>query len=153
MSSRLMPPNPGATRVTVSTISSGSLVSRHSGKASTPANSLKSMALPSITGMAASGPMSPSPSTAVPSETTATVPSMPGLCSISTRIVSEYWADGVAATPLTLLARDTRWNGKTGGGERVQHGGEGRRGGALGGRAVGGLAEQTARQPGAVLEE
>jgi hypothetical protein len=31
------------------------------------------MALPSITGMAASGPMSPRPSTAVPSETTATV--------------------------------------------------------------------------------
>ena len=48
-------------------------MSRHSGKASTPPNSLKSIALPSITGMAASGPMSPSPSTALPSETTATV--------------------------------------------------------------------------------
>ena len=44
-----------------------------SGKASTPANSLNSSALPSITGIAASGPMSPSPSTAVPSETTATM--------------------------------------------------------------------------------
>ena len=42
-------------------------------KASTSANSLKSIALPSITGIAASGPMSPSPSTALPSETTATV--------------------------------------------------------------------------------
>ena len=31
------------------------------------------MALPSMTGMAASGPMSPSPSTRVPSDTTATV--------------------------------------------------------------------------------
>jgi hypothetical protein len=31
------------------------------------------MALPSITGIAAAGPMSPSPSTAVPSDTTATV--------------------------------------------------------------------------------
>ena len=31
------------------------------------------MHLPSMTGIAASGPMSPSPSTAVPSETTATV--------------------------------------------------------------------------------
>ena len=56
-----------------STISSTSVVSRHSGKASTPASSLNSIALPSITGIAASGPMSPRPSTAVPSETTATV--------------------------------------------------------------------------------
>ena len=48
-------------------------MSRQIGKASTPANSLKSMALPSITGIAARGPMSPRPSTAVPSETTATV--------------------------------------------------------------------------------
>ena len=68
-----MPPNVGAIRITVSTISSVSLVSRQIGKASTSANSLNSIALPSITGMAASGPMSPSPSTAVPSETTATV--------------------------------------------------------------------------------
>jgi hypothetical protein len=34
---------------------------------------LNGIALPSITGMAASGPMSPRPSTAVPSVTTATV--------------------------------------------------------------------------------
>ncbi len=68
-----MPPNVGARRSTVATISSTSLVSRQIGKASTPANSLKSMALPSMTGIAACGPMSPSPSTAVPSLTTATV--------------------------------------------------------------------------------
>ncbi len=37
-----------------------------------PANSLNSIALPSMTGIAAWGPMSPSPSTAVPSLTTAT---------------------------------------------------------------------------------
>ena len=54
-------------------ISSGSFVFRQIGKASTSANSLNSIALPSMTGMAASGPMSPSPSTAVPSDTTATV--------------------------------------------------------------------------------
>ena len=48
-------------------------MSRQIGKASTSANSLNSIALPSITGIAASGPMSPSPSTAEPSETTATV--------------------------------------------------------------------------------
>ena len=73
MSSRLMPPKVGAIRITVSTISSTSFVARQIGKASTSANSLKSIALPSITGMAASGPMSPRPSTAVPSDTTATV--------------------------------------------------------------------------------
>ena len=60
-------------RLTVATISSGSRVSRQIGKASTPANSLNSIALPSMTGIAARGPMSPSPSTAVPSVTTATV--------------------------------------------------------------------------------
>ena len=38
-----------------------------------PAKCLNSSALPSITGIAAAGPMSPRPSTAVPSETTATV--------------------------------------------------------------------------------
>ena len=43
-----------------------------SGTALRPANSLNSAALPSITGSAAAGPMLPSPSTAVPSLTTAT---------------------------------------------------------------------------------
>ena len=73
MSSRLMPPNVGAIALQNATISSTSFVARQSGNASTPPNSLKSTALPSITGIAASGPMSPRPSTAVPSETTATV--------------------------------------------------------------------------------
>ena len=73
MSSRFTPPKPGAISFTVSTILSTSLVARQIGKASTPANSLKSIALPSMTGSAASGPMSPRPSTAVPSVTTATV--------------------------------------------------------------------------------
>ncbi len=43
------------------------------GTASTPPNCLNRMALPSITGSAAAGPMSPRPSTAVPSVTTATM--------------------------------------------------------------------------------
>ncbi len=72
MSSRLTPPNEGASRTTVSTISSASVQSRAIGTASTPPNCLKRMAFPSITGRDASGPMSPSPSTAVPSVTTAT---------------------------------------------------------------------------------
>ena len=67
-----MPPKAGAIASTVRTISSGSLVARQIGKASMPANSLNSTALPSITGRAASGPMSPRPSTAVPSLTIAT---------------------------------------------------------------------------------
>jgi hypothetical protein len=54
-------------------ISSVSFVLMQIGQASMSANSLKSIAFPSMTGMAASGPMSPSPRTAVPSETTATV--------------------------------------------------------------------------------
>ena len=73
MSSRLIPPNAVARWLTVSTIPSVSVVLIASGKASTPANSLKSAHLPSMTGMAAAGPMSPSPRTAVPSVMTATV--------------------------------------------------------------------------------
>ena len=60
-------------RMTVSMISCGSDTSRHTGNASTPANSLNRRALPSMTGMAAVGPMSPRPRTADPSVTTATV--------------------------------------------------------------------------------
>ena len=53
MSSRLIPPKTGAIALTTATISSGSFVARQIGKASTPPNSLKSIALPSITGSAA----------------------------------------------------------------------------------------------------
>ena len=72
MSSRLMPPKVGATHSTVRMISSTSFVARQRGNALTPANSRNRMHVPSMTGMAASGPISPSPSTAVPSVTTAT---------------------------------------------------------------------------------
>ena len=54
-------------------ISSGSCVATHIGQASTPASSRNSTAFPSITGIAPSAPMFPSPSTADPSLTTATV--------------------------------------------------------------------------------
>ena len=57
---------------TVFTISSTSLLRMHRGMASTSPNALKSKHLPSITGIPASGPISPRPSTAVPSVTTAT---------------------------------------------------------------------------------
>ena len=73
ISSRLIPPKVGARYVTVLIISSVSCVSRQMGTALTPPNSLNSTALPSITGIAASAPILPSPSTALPSETTAIV--------------------------------------------------------------------------------
>ena len=72
MSSRLMPPKPGAIISTARTISSVSWVARQIGQASMSANRLNSAALPSITGIAAPGPMLPRPSTAEPSVTTAT---------------------------------------------------------------------------------
>ncbi len=72
MSSRLIPPKAGAIHLTAWISSSGSLVSMVTGKASTPPRYLNRIALPSMTGRAASGPMSPSPKTRVPSETTAT---------------------------------------------------------------------------------
>ena len=72
MSSRLMPPNDGAMAATASTIASTSLVDSTIGTADSPPNSLNRQALPSITGSEAAGPMSPRPSTAEPSDTTAT---------------------------------------------------------------------------------
>ena len=73
ISSRLIPPNAGAMFTTVRMISSVSCVSRQIGNALTPPNSLNRTAFPSMTGIAASAPIFPSPSTALPSETTATV--------------------------------------------------------------------------------
>ncbi|OHD21424.1 MAG: hypothetical protein A2064_09195 [Spirochaetes bacterium GWB1_66_5] len=73
MSSRLMPPKEGLSSSTVRISSSGSRVSSTIGTASTPPRYLYSRALPSITGSPAAGPMSPRPSTRVPSLTTATV--------------------------------------------------------------------------------
>ena len=72
MSSRFTPPKPGAMSSTARTISSVSVVSKQIGQASTRANFLNRAAFPSITGMAALGPMSPMPRTAEPSVTTAT---------------------------------------------------------------------------------
>ena len=72
MSSRLMPPKLLEIRAMVLTMVSTSLESTHSGNASTPANSLNSAHLPSMTGIPADGPISPRPRTAVPSVITAT---------------------------------------------------------------------------------
>ena len=82
MSSRLMPPKPGAMSSTVRTISSTSVVSMQIGHASMSAKRLKRAALPSMTGSAAIGPMLPRPSTAEPSVTTAT--ELPLIVSVGT---------------------------------------------------------------------
>ena len=73
ISSRLTPPKLPASKRTVFTISSTSLLLTHNGKASTSANALNKTHFPSITGIPASGPMFPSPRTALPSVTTATM--------------------------------------------------------------------------------
>ena len=73
MSSKFTPPKEPARSAIQFTISSTSLLLTQRGIASTPPNSLNSTHLPSITGIPASGPISPSPRTAVPSVTTATV--------------------------------------------------------------------------------
>ncbi len=72
MSSRLMPPKVGAIAFTMEMNFSGSFSLTSMSKQSNPAKILNSRALPSITGLPASAPMSPSPSTAVPFEITAT---------------------------------------------------------------------------------
>ena len=71
MSSKFIPPNVGAIFLIVWIISSVFFVFKTIGTAFTPPNFLKRMDFPSITGRAASGPISPSPSTAVPSDITA----------------------------------------------------------------------------------
>jgi hypothetical protein len=68
-----MPPKDFDIRRTVLTNSSTFLLSTQIGSASTSPNSRNSAHFPSMTGMLASGPMSPRPSTAVPSVITATV--------------------------------------------------------------------------------
>ena len=93
MSSRLMPPKPGEMCRTVATISSASWVSRQIGQASMLAKRLNRAALPSMTGIAAPGPMLPRPSTAEPSVTTAT--QLPLIVSLAT---SSGWAASASET-------------------------------------------------------
>ena len=66
MSSRLIPPSVGSSAAMISTSLSGSRSASSISNTSMPANFLNKQPLPSITGLAASGPMSPRPSTAVP---------------------------------------------------------------------------------------
>ncbi len=72
MSSKFIPPKLLDMFKTVSIITFGSFESMHIGNASISAKVLNSAHFPSITGIPAEGPISPSPSTAVPSVITAT---------------------------------------------------------------------------------
>ena len=72
MSSKLIPPKVGAIAFTVSTNLSISVASTSISKTSISENILNNKAFPSITGFEASGPISPSPKTAVPLVITAT---------------------------------------------------------------------------------
>ena len=72
ISSKFMPPKVGDIAFTVSTNRSMSVSFISISKTSMSAKILKSRPLPSITGFEASGPISPSPKTAVPFEITAT---------------------------------------------------------------------------------
>src|SRR5574340_945115 len=107
MSSRLMPPKVGSIAAITSTSLSGSRSLSSMSKTSMPANFLNRQALPSITGLAASGPMAPSPSTAVPLVTTPTrllrdvsVAACPG---------SATMASHAAATPGEYASARSRW--------------------------------------------
>ena len=71
-SSRLMPPNVGSSAATTSMKRAESVASTSRSNTSMSANFLNRQALPSMTGLPASGPMLPRPSTAVPLVTTAT---------------------------------------------------------------------------------
>ncbi len=73
ISSKLMPPKLPENKLIAFTISSTSFERTQRGIASISAKHLKSAAFPSITGIPASGPMSPNPNIAVPSVITATV--------------------------------------------------------------------------------
>ena len=66
MSSRLIPPNVASRPAMISTSLSGSVSLISMSYTSRPANFLNSTALPSITGLDASAPILPRPSTAVP---------------------------------------------------------------------------------------
>jgi hypothetical protein len=71
-SSRLIPPKVGSSPFTTVQNVSMSFALTSRSKTSMSANFLNRTPLPSITGLEAHGPMSPSPSTAVPLEITAT---------------------------------------------------------------------------------
>jgi hypothetical protein len=107
MSSRLMPPKVGSRLAMISTSLSGSRSSISMSNTSMPANFWNSTPLPSITGLAASGPIAPSPSTAVPLLITAT--RLPRAVSAEASFGSATIASQAAATPGEYASDRSRW--------------------------------------------
>ena len=107
MSSRLMAPNVGSSAAMTSTSLTGSDSSISMSNTSTPANFLKRTAFPSITGLEASGPMLPRPSTAVPLVMTAT--RLPRLVYLKAALGSLTISSHGAATPGVYASARSRW--------------------------------------------
>ena len=91
----------------MSTSLSGSRSLISMSKQSRPENFLNSTALPSITGFAASGPIAPRPSTAVPLVTTAT--RLPRAVSVDASRGSRTISSHAAATPGVYASARSRW--------------------------------------------
>src|SRR6218665_3757340 len=102
MSSRLMPPSVGSSAAMISISLSGSRSASSMSNTSTPANFWNRQPLPSITGLLASGPMSPRPSTAVPLVITPTKPLS------NQRDLSLAYSPGVACPCLDIAADPAR---------------------------------------------
>ena len=102
-----MPPNVGSSATIMSTSLSGSVSASSMSKQSMPANFLNSTDLPSITGFAASGPMAPRPSTAVPLVTTPI--RLPRAVSDETSRGSRTISSQAAATPGEYASARSRW--------------------------------------------
>ena len=107
MSSRFIPPNVGAIIFTVSMNFSGSSVPISMSNESIPESILNKKLFPSITGFAASAPMFPSPSTAVPFEMTATKFPLP-VYSKTSSLFFDISIEG-AATPGEYANAKSRW--------------------------------------------
>ncbi|MNI23451.1 hypothetical protein D3C73_770390 [compost metagenome] len=107
MSSRLMPPKVGSSEAMMSTSLSGSFSSTSMSNTSMPANFWNSTPLPSITGLPASAPMLPRPSTAVPLEITAT--RLPRAVSSLACCGSALIASQAYATPGEYASDRSRW--------------------------------------------
>src|SRR5438445_674369 len=104
ISSRLMPLNVGSSAAMMSTSRSTSVSAISMSNTSIPANFLKRTALPSITGLPARGPMLPSPKTAVPLVTTATI-----FCSIVSSPASAASRVEIVRDVASLRGRLAEW--------------------------------------------
>ena len=102
-----MPPNVGSNAFTICTNFSGSFSLISISKTSMSANILKSTPFPSITGLLASGPISPSPNTAVPFVITATKFPL-AVYLYTSSIFSKISLQG-SATPGLYASDKSRW--------------------------------------------